>query len=991
MLFLSGTAALIYQVVWARHLCLIFGGSHLAVTTVLAVFMGGLAIGSYWFGRKAPEKSRLFRLYAVIEFGIAISAVLFWVLMKCYPTIYVFFAQINNSSIVYLTTVRIVLALIALIVPTTLMGGTLPILSNLVSNRDSFLGVGVSLLYAVNTLGAVVGAALAGFILIPLYSVSGALVVAVASNIAVGTLCIVLDIMALSALRGTTTTSPHCSASYADHDKKDGNIASPSSPMSQTLVLWGIGISGFCAMGYEILWTRILSIIAGASVYAFTLMLMAFLSGISIGSSSFVLLSNRLFRSLASSPKRLIIVFGAVQIVIGISAYFVSSHLYEMSSLTNLLYFLLHDKLHLAGSFETRQTANFILVFAFMLVPAFFMGFTFPLTVAIFTNKDRPLSCTVGKILSSNTVGAIIGSATCGYFLIYSVGLQSSLQVLILANIGIGLIALASILRNSFAYYVTAIIVLLSFSLPFFFPQALRLWTPKISAIYQRGDDTHSDRFQDTMANFEILYHGEGIQELVSSIHNYGELFFITNGRIEASNDIKDMKLQMMLGHLPMLLNRNPRKVFVLGTGTGMTLGAVSSHPEIEQITLAEIEPKMINIARTFGGYNHQVLDNPKLRLAFNDGRNYLMTSKERFDVITADPVHPWFSGTGYLYSREYFKLVAEHLNSGGIACQWLPLYELSEENIKSVIKTFSETFRFSMLWYAQEDAILIGSNSPILIDEGTLERRIHIQQVHDDLVPLRMGSAEQFLSSFVMGKAGISSYSFGGIINTDDNLYLEFSAPRSIGNYDLIATNITGLARHRESILPYLNKPADIKLQTQQQQRWATNNKAADLNDRAHVLQLQDKMGEPEFTAIVDELDKHYTDYAPWKFFSNTTPIDKLPQQQQLATTTMKLRDLHGHTVTVNLAAHYSISAPDKACLLITDTTTQFIYGKYRFTGQPIKSQALKIAQTIMIGIEELYKTEQQKALQKGLPAPQMSTVLPEVRNLVAQKLAFL
>ncbi len=984
MLLLSGASALIYQIVWARYLCLIFGGSHLAVTTVLVVFMGGLALGSYLFGTRITAKSRLFILYAGIEFGIALAALLFLGLMHYYQPIYIFLAQTNTTSITYLTVIRVALACVALIIPTTLMGGTLPVLANLLSGHGRQLGIGVSLLYAINTFGAVMGAAIAGFLLIPYFSLTIALVAALITNLTVGGLCLILNRMA------ETVQAEAAGEQFPAQGANGGSLTvSSSAPdFAERVVLWGVGISGFCAMGYEIFWTRILSIIAGASVYAFTLMLMAFLTGLACGSASYGELS-KLCRRLTARPGGATIAFGLVQIIIGVSAYFASSHLDEMTTYMTSLGNFLQLKFNHGSSFEIRQLTTFTLITALMFVPAFFMGITFPLAVAILTERRQIPSRIIGRVLVSNTLGDIIGAATCGYFLLSFAGLQRSLQLLILINIGLGLVVIASTRTSRTALSAAIAFLLMSVGIQVQFPNLMSLWEPKIFAIYQRGDDTGSERFQTVLNNFEVLYHGEGLQALVSSIHNWGEQFFITNGRIEASNDIKDMKLQFMLGHLPMLLHKSPQRVFVLGAGTGMTLGATSVHPEVEQITLAEIEPQLMGVTRSFGIYNHQVLDNPKLRIAFNDGRNYLLTSQERFDVITADPVHPWFSGAGYLYSREYFTLAAKHLNPGGIACQWLPLYELSTDNIKSVMKTFASAFRYTMLWYAQEDAVLIGSNTPLMLDEHELERRLHEKEVHADLSLFGMGSAQELLSSFVMGDSGIRQYSRDARINSDNNLYLEFSAPRSIGKYALTAANIAGLAGFRESVSSYLTRATGTALRPEQQKQWQAWDKAARLTDRVHVLYLLEKMGEPEFEQIVTELDTDYADYAPWKFFAGTTAIEKKQPGKELAKIKFELLDQDGHTNSINLASLISREAPARASLVIMETTTQYIYGKQRLIGLQREEDARELTADIMASIDRFYRAELARAQSAGKSAPLMSSFLPKVKLLAAQKLA--
>jgi spermidine synthase len=326
----------------------------------------------------------------------------------------------------------------------------------------------------------------------------------------------------------------------------------------------------------------------------------------------------------------------------------------------------------------------------------------------------------------------------------------------IVVNVGYGLIVIFSILnrkRVTVAMSLLTGVVLLFLA---FNHQTLRLWDMKYFAIYRSNAPEvfrSPTMIRDAMKNNDVLYYAEGVEAIVSSIKiKGGEQSFITNGRVEASTHLEDQQCQFTLGHLPMLLNRNPKRVLVVGTGSGMTLGATSVHPSVEQITLAEIEPKVLGVARTFEQYNHHVLDNPKLKIVLNDGRNFLLTTEEKFDVITADPIHPWFRGAGYLYTTEYFKLASEHLRSGGIVCQWLPIYELTPENVKSVVKTFRQHFPYTMLWLTHKDAEIVGSNAPIIIDEAELGKRISEPGIAEDLKQVMMGSAADFLSYFVMG-----------------------------------------------------------------------------------------------------------------------------------------------------------------------------------------------------------------------------------------------
>ena len=437
------------------------------------------------------------------------------------------------------------------------------------------------------------------------------------------------------------------------------------------------------------------------------------------------------------------------------------------------------------------------------------MGLAFPLAGRVHAEYKKRIGGAVGEVLAYNTVGAILGAALSGFAMIYLFGIERSLQMLIAVNIGFGSFVIFSI-RNSkpatigATVLTAAILLFLAFN-----HNALRMWDAKYFAIYRNNQPEAfrtREMIREAVENTDVLYYAEGAESIVSSIKMKGGVqTFITNGRVEASSHLQDQQCQFTLGHLPMLLNKDPKRVLVVGTGSGMTLGATSAHPGVEQITLAEIEPKVIGVARTFGAYNHNVLDNPKLRIIINDGRNFLLTTNETFDVITADPIHPWFRGAGYLYATEYFKLASEHLRPGGMVCQWLPLYELTPENVRSVVRTFQEHFPYTMLWLTHNDAELVGSNAPIVIDETDLARRIAEPAIAEDLNRVMMGSATDFLSYFVMGTQGMKKFGQGAVINTDDNLYLEFSAPYSIGKFTVMGENVAAILQYRESILPYL------------------------------------------------------------------------------------------------------------------------------------------------------------------------------------------
>ena len=847
MFFLSGAAALMYQVVWVRSLTLVFGGTHLAVTAVLSIFMAGLALGGYTIGKYVDRVKKPLRLYGLLELGIALFALIFAGLIKLYPLVYIALAQGRDNAHLYLAFIRVIFSVIALIVPTSLMGGTLPVLSKFIAGHPKNIRSHLSFLYGINTLGAVVGVIAAGFFFLRFYSVSATLYIAIISNVSIGLAAVLLQDKATTVLDTETFKAEYGDGLTETVSTDLSTAESLNNLFTLKLVLWGIGVSGFCALGYEVLWTRILTIVLSASVYSFATMLVAFLTGIALGSGVYGLIP-KVFRVSDRGIGRSISWFGIVQGTIGVTALLVTIYIRDLPM--NLM--RLHGFFQSIGIslFAVRIWSGFALAFSYMVVPTFFMGIAFPLAGKVHAEYRKVVGGAVGEILAYNTVGAILGAAMSGFIMIYLFGIERSLQMLIVINIGYGLLVFFSVRNIKILNLLVPSITLAALLFLAFSHNGFRIWEMKYFAIFRsnvlEAFDTPK-KIRDALENTDVLYYAEGIEAVVSSVKvKGGEQTFATNGRSEASTDLKDQQVMFALSHLPMLLHKNPKKVLVVGLGSGMTLGAISVHPSVDEITLVELEPKVLGVARTFADYNHKVLDNPKVKIYFNDGRNFLLTTDEKFDVITADPIHPWFRGAGYLYTNEYFTLASEHLRPGGIICQWLPIYELTPEDLKSVVLTFRQQFKHTLLWLTHYDAELIGSNAPIIIDEVELSKRISSPVISSDLNRVMMGSATDLLSYFMMGTEGMKGFSQGGIINTDDNLYLEYSAPFSIGNPALMGLNVNAIIKYRENILPYLLTPTDPEEQAQQENRWANHLEAIELRGRASSLFLSGRFKTP-------------------------------------------------------------------------------------------------------------------------------------------------
>ncbi len=952
LFFLSGAAALVYQVVWVRSLTLVFGGSHLAVTAVLSIFMGGLALGSYVVGRRVDRVEKPLRLYGLLELGIAASALVFAGLMKLYPSIYVALAQGRDDATLYLTIVRMLFSVVALIVPTMLMGATLPVLSRFVSRRPESLRSHLSFLYGFNTLGAVVGALIAGFVFLRLYGVSTTLYLAVATNALIGFVAIALQKKVdVASARQDVAVAPETAQAPARPPSSQEEAGQRALPIKW--VLWGIGLSGFCALGYEVLWTRILTIAVGASVYGFTIILVAFLTGIALGSEAYGVLV-RIFRTRVPGTRRVVAWFGITQVLIGVTALLVTVYLRDIpANIVRLQNYFLGTGF---APFQVRAWANFSLAFAYMVVPAIFMGAAFPLAGEVLARHRKATGRAVGDVLAANTVGAVLGAAVSGLLMIRVFGIERSLQILTVMNLGLGLFVLASLrkprwLPAAVAMSTLAVVAVLGLN-----PNVARFWDRNYFAIFRSNQPEAfrtPEMVREAVENTDVLYYAEGTDAIVSVIQvKGGEKAFLTNGRVEASSHVQAQQVQFTLGHLPMLLNRNPKDVLVVGMGSGMTAGATAIHPGVEQVTLVEIEPQVLGVARAFEEYNHRVLDNPKVRVVFNDGRNFLLTTNRMFDVITADPIHPWFKGAGSLYASEYFDLAAKHLRPGGVIAQWLPLYELTSQDLASVVKTFQQRFANTMLWLTHYDAVMVGSNDPFLIDEAELERRIAEPAIAGDLKKVAMGSATDLLSYFVMGTERMRRFAENGALNTDDRPYLEYSAPFSMANQAVMASNVEAIAAQRESILPYLAPAAAPGARVEQQERWNVQLTAGQAGDRALALFLGSGPTDPAFTLALRRLTLEYPTYAPGRALWTEYEAARALEPRLLERASFKLVSEAGGPMVIEISAVLVPVSKTRASIMFVDNRARVVYGQAYMDDYDRDGRANRFAADVMAAL---------------------------------------
>jgi len=743
----SGCSALIYEIVWYQLLQLVIGSTVISLGVLLATFMGGLCLGSMALPRIRSLAGRHpLRVYALVEMGIGICGILVLFGMPLVDRVYV--AAVGHGFPAML--LRAVVAAACLLPPTVLMGASLPAASRWL--RATPEGVSwMGLLYGGNTVGAVFGCLLAGFYLLRVYDMATATLVAAAINGAVALIGF-----------GMASRTPHQAGAEEPPATPPAAEAAPRSGA----VYVTIALSGACALGAEVVWTRLLGLLLGATVYTFSIILAVFLAGLGIGSGVAAALVRGVARPRVAIGWCQMLLAGAV----AWTAYMLAN---------SLPYWPINPLLS-TSPWYTFQIDLARSIWA-ILPAALLWGASFPLALAAVASRGRDAGRMVGGIYAANTAGAIVGALAFSMFLIPAVGTQGCERALILLSALSALFALAPPLRPKpgvlllAAAVVAAVFLAMSVS-----------GVPSMLIAYGR-------RITISANSSQILYAGEGMNASIAiSRWNDGAVQFHVSGKVEASTEPYDMRLQRMLGHMPALLHPNPRSVLVVGFGAGVTAGSFVLHPEVKRIVICEMERMIPPVAtRFFGKENNHVLHDPRVEMVYDDARHFVLTTREKFDVITSDPIHPWVKGSATLYSKEYFELVKQHLNPGGIVTQWVPLYESDLSTVKSELATFFDVFPSGTVWGNDTagggyDTVLLGQAEPTKIDVDQLQAKLERPdeaRVAASMREVGFNSAIALLSTYAGQGPDLKSWLADAEINRDGNLRLQYLAGLALNN----------------------------------------------------------------------------------------------------------------------------------------------------------------------------------------------------------------
>jgi len=761
----SGCAALIYEIVWFQLLRQVIGASAISLGILLSSYMGGLFLGSLAFPKYVSMRHHPLKAYAVLELGIGACGILMLAVLPLVRLVYLGVVGYGLAGIF----LRAFVCLLVLLPPTILMGATLPAISRYMETTRVGLSR-IGLLYTANIIGAVAGCLLAGFYLLRVHDMVVATFFAAAINAAIA------GVSLLVAARGKEFKAPQDEAQ---------TIAATKATNPWVYVV--IGVSGFTALGAQVVWTRLISLLFGGTVYTFSVILAVFLIGLALGSAAGSILARQVRRpGVALGWTQLLLV-----VAIPAGAFMISKE---------IPFWYLNPEFY--GDIWLRYGHDLLRATAAMLFATVLWGASFPLALAAIGRPGEDAGSLVGRVYAANTVGAIFGSAAFSMWMIPAFGTQQSQQRLTLLA---GMAAISMFLSDRFAAEEPEAAAggadgagrsLLhraggaAGAARLVGATALMLWLTVVmvgSVVPVPNGLVAYGRFIEDWDTVEAYHYvGEGMNSsvAVSDWPEEGVRSFHVGGKVVASTRRVDMRLQRMLGHLPALFQGAPKSVLVVGFGAGVTAGSFVVHDEVERIVICEIEPLVPQAAHEWlGPENYFVRDDPRTELIFDDARHFIATTEEKFDVITSDPIHPWVSGSAALYSAEYYELVKQRLNPGGVVAQWLPLYETSEEAVKSSLATFMEAFPNGTVWNSDifgegYDVVMIGSVEPMRVDivdiEDQLARNPALRQ---SLAAIDFYSGMEMLTSYVGQASDLQPYLADAQINRDRSLRLQYLA----------------------------------------------------------------------------------------------------------------------------------------------------------------------------------------------------------------------
>ncbi len=767
LFFLSGATGLVYELLWVRVLYQTFGSTIQSVTTVVAAYMGGLGLGAWLLGRRADRDPRPAALYGMLEIAIAVFGLISPLVLGLAHRLYLGVAGALQLTGAVSVALRFGLAVLVLLVPTTLMGGTLPVLTRAFMGTDrGELKRSLGLLYGLNTLGAVVGTALAGFFLIELLGIRASLWGTAAVNLALGA-------GALALARPVAPVSQSVRA-------PDAAISGPAPQRLRYLACALLTLTAFASLLDEIAWTRVLVMVVGGSTYAFTLVLLVFLLGIGLG-SGFVARRSAVRAASAADAALAQGITGAGAALLLL--FFAALPVYVIAVFG-----------HVEFGAGTRLLLLGVAVGAVVLIPAVGMGLSFPLLTDLAAPRDAARAADVGTAYALNTLGSIAGAVLTGFVLVVALGTETTLRIGLVIN-GAAALALAGFAAHGVAegspehralrrrVLVAGVLAGVALGVAIGAPP----WGTRLidlgPTIYAR-EPMDAARRQAFLAHrgSRLLAFQEGRNATVSVWEGLTGRTLRVNGKVDAS-DHGDMNTQIMVGLAAAAARPDPASALVIGFGSGVTTRVLAEVPGIQRVRVVEIEPAVLEMGRYFTGVNDTVLARPSVAAVVDDARSALQLKDERYDIIVSEPSNPWVAGVATLYTPEYFQIVRSRLADDGVFCQWLQIYQLPLDVAAGIVRNLRQAFPHVEVWFSTSlDLQILASGRPLRYDRAWLER------LFDATTPigvlsrewLGVDSAGDHFGRRLLGEAGATLLSNRGtLIHRDDRPQLEFVAAR--------------------------------------------------------------------------------------------------------------------------------------------------------------------------------------------------------------------
>ncbi len=751
--FLSGAASLVYEVIWMRRLTLLFGSDIYSSSITLAAFMGGMAIGSYLASLLADRLRLQLIWYGLLEITIGIYALGFTKILGGFDNFFVtVYLEYSSSAPLVYQLIKGIVTFITLLIPTMMMGATLPMILKIFTHQSKKFGRVASHFYAINTFGGVVGVLISGMILIPNLGLNATNFIGALGNIVIGLTSIFL--FQIKSYRDffAVGTQPKT--------KQALSLTPKTPPPYRRAALMAIGISGFGALALEVIWTHLLIRSFSATVYSFSMMLVSFLLGIAIGSK---LIDKRINSSFESAA-----ILAKLEIIMALYVTGLASLSYLIpTGFAAMVWGITKISLNLFGLASVFGTLFISTLFILPMTVLF--GAAFPAALKAYNMDVQTTGKNSGRVFFINTIGSVLGALAAGFLLIPLVGSKNGLLILGILFLVNGLYLQKSIRSHEIKkFYSVGFIFIILFGLGLLLP-------PQTVLNYNLQKNTHP----------QIIYHSEDVAGVVDVIKNNGGDFILSlDGNIESDTSLAQRQHFVLKAHLPLLLQKQkaPKEVLIVGLGLGITTQSVLAYSDVQRIDVVELLPAVVEAQKYLKEINGDILSQFRVKVYIDDGRNFLKATQNNYDVITADPVHPRISGAGVLYTKEYYQLVREKLKPTGIILQWIPLYSISPESFGVAVRTMVEVFPNISVWYVPNHILLLGAKGDEMVfDFKLLNAKLNEKNIKTELQSIGINNAQDLLKLQIMTPDQTKCFLKHqpiNILNTEDFSYLEYRTP---------------------------------------------------------------------------------------------------------------------------------------------------------------------------------------------------------------------